>query len=120
MSDGKIGDHETPEQYTSGISKVQVDANPLGVHEYLIVGKSDKAYDFYMDGKLVLEDGITRALGGEVWEIAQAMIHVRKGVNVEIQIDSVKVKKGIASINQIISVEPDGKLALTWGRIKED
>ena len=119
LSDGKINDHEMPEQYNTGIGKIQVKADIYGTHEYIIVGKSDKAYDFYMDGKLIIQDGITRSLGGSDWEIAQAMIHVRKGVDVEIHVDAVRVKKGITDIRQIIAVEPEGKLALTWGKVKE-
>jgi hypothetical protein len=114
-----IGDHESPEQYDTGIRTQEVEASPLGVHEYVIVGKSEDAYDLYYDGKLIIEDGVTRSLGGEAWEVAQAMIHVRKGTDVEIHIDAVRVKKGTDGLGQLLAVTPRSKLALTWGKVKE-
>jgi hypothetical protein len=118
ISEEKIGDHETPEQWSSGISTQQVDASPLGLHEYLIVGKSESAYDLYFDGKLIMEDGVTRSLGGAEWEVAQCMVHVRKGTDAEILVDAVRVKLGNDGLEQIIAVKPQGKLALTWGAAK--
>jgi hypothetical protein len=118
ISEDKIGDHETLEQWNSGIAEQQVDASPIGVHEYIIVGKSENAYDLYLDGELIIEDGITRSLGGAEWEVAQAMVHVRKGADTEIHVDAVRVKQGNEGLKQIISVELKGKLTLTWGKIK--
>jgi hypothetical protein len=117
-----IGDHESPEQWNTGIRTQEVAASPLGPHEYIIVGKSQDAYDLYYDGELVIKDGVTRSLGGEAWEVAQAMIHLRKGSDLEIHIDAVRVKKGTDGLEQILAaaaVTPKNKLALTWGKVKE-
>lgn len=119
VSIDKIGDHETAEQWNTGISEQQVDASPTGVHEYIIVGKSADAYDLYFDGKLIIKDGITRSLGGEEWEVAQLMIHVRQGTNTEIHVDALRAKRGTDGLNQITAVSSKDKLASTWAEIKE-
>ena len=117
-----IGDHESPEQYNTGIRTKEAKVSPLGMHEYLLVGKSAKAYDLYFDGNLIIEDGVTRALSGQTWEIAQAMIHVRKGTNAEIHVDSVRVKQGTDGLDELLNasaVSSRSKLVSTWGKMKE-
>jgi hypothetical protein len=122
IAEDNIGDHESPEQWSSGIRTMEVAASPLGMHEYIIVGKSADAYDLYFDGNMIIQDGVTRPLGGAEWEVAQAMIHVRKGSDLELQIDAVRVMKGNDNLDQVLTaspVAPGGKLALTWGKVKE-
>ncbi len=118
IAEDNIGDHESLDQWETGIRTKEVPASPLGIHEYIIVGKSADAYDFYFDGELIIKDGVTRSLGGSDWEVAQVMIHVRKGTDLEIHVDEVRVMLGLDGLNQILAVSPKDKLASTWGSLK--
>lgn len=113
-----IGDHESPEQWAGGLRSQEIVTSTLGVHEYIIVGKSQDAYDLYQDGKLIIEDGITRSLGGQDWEVAQMMIHVRKGGDLEVHIDAVRVDTGNDGLAGILAVAATDKLSTTWGKVK--
>jgi hypothetical protein len=121
VAEDNIGDHESPEQWNSGIRTKEIVVTTTGVHEYLIVGKSADAYDLYYDGNLIIQDGVTRPLGGAAWEVAQAMIHVRKGSDLELHIHTVKVLEGNDNLDQVLAVSPvssESKLTITWGVIK--
>ena len=115
----KIGDHETPEQNTNGSRTQEVAISPLGVHEYIILGKSENAYDLYFDGELIIEDGVTRSLGGAEWEVAQVMVHLRTGTDLELHVDALGLKEGNDGLMNILAVSPESKLSLTWGKVKK-
>jgi len=115
----KIGDHETPDQNGNGSRTMEVAVSPLGVHEYIIVGKSENAYDLYFDGKLIIENGVTRSLGGADWEVAQVMVHVRTGTDLEVHVDAIGLKEGNDGLMGVLAVSPKDKLPLTWGKVKE-
>ncbi len=122
VAEDNIGDHESLDQWDSGVRTKETPASPLGMHEYIIVGKSADAYDLYFDGVLLIQDGVTRSLGGSDWEVAQSMIHVRKGTDLEIHVDTVRVKQGTDGLDQILTtsaVTPESKLTLTWGKVKK-
>ena len=114
----RIGDHETPDQNGNGQRSQEVMLSPLGVHEYIIVGKSENAYDLYFDGQLVIEDGVTRSLGGAAWEVAQVMIHVRTGTDLEVHVDAIGLHEGNDGLNVVLAVSPKDKLPLAWGKLK--
>ena len=121
IAEDSIGDHESVEQWNTGIRKQEVKISTKGMHEYILVGKSKDAYDLYFDKKLIIKDGVTRPLAGAVWEVAQMMIHVRKGTDLEIHVDTAGVKKGNDGLDQLLTasaLESDGKLAVTWGKVK--
>lgn len=121
IAEDSIGDHESVEQWSTGIRKQEVKASTKGMHEYIILGKSKDAYDLYFDKKLIIKDGVTRPLAGAVWEVAQMMIHIRKGTDLEIHVDTAGVKQGNDELDQLLSasaLDPDNKLSVTWGKIK--
>jgi len=52
------------------------------------------------------------------WEVAQVMVHVRTGTDLEVHVDAISLHEGNDGLNVVLAVSPKDKLPLAWGKLK--